>query len=592
MAEVPIDKGVAWFILLGAFISGFFTVGGFKSVGILFVHVLERYEASQSLTAWMMGLMSFGLAIYSPISTAVGIRYTYRVSVMLGGFAMHLGFLLCVFAPNVYFIIAVLGGFIGFGNGFLYTPSMIMVGQYFDKHRSLAMGIAAAGGSFGQLVVPLIIRFLLDHYGYQGCMLIYSGIVLNGVVGGALLRPQSFYRSGKRRTNGRVFKVEHDAVADQMVHTPSHSVNSLTFKSQIQDSLTSTPVCALDGSPHVASLENMEETILNSGPESQDHNVAVAQDPDCDIQTDGQKIDKNELEVVSNTERDITSGGDDEVARVGLALLYRSTGSLQMVDVNSDRNRDAEDPGLCDSKQANIEDLLHKEKNCWIKCCYICCSPFVKLFDRAFLIRSVFWLYFFGVCFANAGYIDQFIFIPPFAKEIGISKFHTAGILAASGVADLIGRLAGGFFNSLRLLKTNIFMSLTLFISGVGILVTLVFHSYPSLMVHGIILGLIGGMYIAMVPIVLVHIVGLSKFPQAFAFTMMGVGFTNLPLPSLFGKISEIRGSYTLSFILLNVMMVCSGFLFIILSSVQSREDRRQKGEKTDKDKADLEDDK
>ena len=81
----------------------------------------------------------------------------------------------------------------GFAVGFLQTSSIGAVSQYFAKRSSLAMGMAAAGGSVGQLVVPQILRFLLDYYGYFGCMLVYGALTWNSLAASALFRPLSFY---------------------------------------------------------------------------------------------------------------------------------------------------------------------------------------------------------------------------------------------------------------------------------------------------------------------------------------------------------------------------------------------------------------
>lgn len=52
-----------------------------------------------------------------------------------------------------------------------------MVGRYFDKRRSLASGMALAGGSMGTLLIPQIIRRLIDVFASKGAMLIYSGTI-------------------------------------------------------------------------------------------------------------------------------------------------------------------------------------------------------------------------------------------------------------------------------------------------------------------------------------------------------------------------------------------------------------------------------
>ena len=55
----------------------------------------------------------------------------------------------------------------GVGYGIIFGPCMVVVGQFFNKRRSLANGLAAAGGSLGQLVIPMMITVLLEKYGFQ-----------------------------------------------------------------------------------------------------------------------------------------------------------------------------------------------------------------------------------------------------------------------------------------------------------------------------------------------------------------------------------------------------------------------------------------
>ena len=50
----------------------------------------------------------------------------------------------------------------------MFGPSMVLVGIHFKERRSLANGLAAAGGSLGQLVIPQLLAILLEHYSFQG----------------------------------------------------------------------------------------------------------------------------------------------------------------------------------------------------------------------------------------------------------------------------------------------------------------------------------------------------------------------------------------------------------------------------------------
>ena len=344
-------------------------------------------------------------------------------------------------------------------------------------------------------------------------MLIYSAFVMNAIVGGALLRPQEFYKSRVEKT-GAVEDV------DALVHTPSQSINSLVFTARIQESLTSTPMNILDKSERAHTFDNIEDTVLECGPDER-----------------GDSGEFPALEFPVRVTAHYRSNGSicmekEEIRVKPDKLYYHSSGSIQMLS-----DEPYKDQGDDDVVGQNIEDLEHvPQPNCLRQCLNGIISPFKNMFDPEVFKTCVFWVYFIGVCLANAGYIDQFLFIPPYAREIGISNMRTAGILSASGVADLIGRISGGLLNNLRLIPIHVFISITLFTSAIAILICLIFPCYATLLAHGVVLGLIGGMYIALFPVILLELLGGTKFPRAFAFTMMGVGFTNLPLPPLFGE--------------------------------------------------------
>ena len=55
----------------------------------------------------------------------------------------------------------------GVGYGIIFGPCMVVVGQFFNKRRSLANGLAAAGGSLGQLCIPMLITVMLKEYGFH-----------------------------------------------------------------------------------------------------------------------------------------------------------------------------------------------------------------------------------------------------------------------------------------------------------------------------------------------------------------------------------------------------------------------------------------
>ena len=87
----------------------------------------------------------------------------------------------------------------GLGLGCIFTPSITMVGYYFDRRRSLANGISSAGGSVGHLTIPVLFTYLLDEYSFQGGLLIYSALLLHVVPAAMLIRPISCYAPVKEK---------------------------------------------------------------------------------------------------------------------------------------------------------------------------------------------------------------------------------------------------------------------------------------------------------------------------------------------------------------------------------------------------------
>lgn len=87
----------------------------------------------------------------------------------------------------------------GVGTSMIHCLTLVMISAYFDKRRGFANSLANVGGSVGGLVFPVLIRALLDKYDLQGALIVLSGIMLNTVIVGALLRPLDFYKNRRNK---------------------------------------------------------------------------------------------------------------------------------------------------------------------------------------------------------------------------------------------------------------------------------------------------------------------------------------------------------------------------------------------------------
>lgn len=55
------------------------------------------------------------------------------------------------------------------------------------------MGLSMAGTALGMLIMPQLVRILLEEFGFRGAVLLLSGLALHSLVGSILLQPVKWY---------------------------------------------------------------------------------------------------------------------------------------------------------------------------------------------------------------------------------------------------------------------------------------------------------------------------------------------------------------------------------------------------------------
>lgn len=76
----------------------------------------------------------------------------------------------------------------GIGFGFIYVPSIITIGFYFERWRALATGIAVCGSGIGTFAFAPLSEILITHLGWRGALLFQGGLVLSCFIFGMLFR--------------------------------------------------------------------------------------------------------------------------------------------------------------------------------------------------------------------------------------------------------------------------------------------------------------------------------------------------------------------------------------------------------------------
>ncbi|KAF7536593.1 hypothetical protein G7054_g4394 [Neopestalotiopsis clavispora] len=90
----------------------------------------------------------------------------FRPILLLGTVLIALGIFTTSVGTQYWHFILSQGICMGLGNGCLFCPAISVVSTYFEKKRSLAIGITAAGSVTGGLVFPAMARQLLPSIGF------------------------------------------------------------------------------------------------------------------------------------------------------------------------------------------------------------------------------------------------------------------------------------------------------------------------------------------------------------------------------------------------------------------------------------------
>ncbi|XP_041830363.1 monocarboxylate transporter 12-B isoform X2 [Melanotaenia boesemani] len=166
-------------------------------ISIFFMEFQAHFGADYSSTAWIHSLVDCSTMLFAPVGSLVGNRWSCRVAVMSGGVLSSCGLLLSSFSTSLELLYISMGVLTGLGFALSYTPTVALVGCYFQQRKALAYGIAMSGSGIGTFVLASVVQLLIELYSWRGALLILSAFVANLCVCGALLRPITVQKEEK-----------------------------------------------------------------------------------------------------------------------------------------------------------------------------------------------------------------------------------------------------------------------------------------------------------------------------------------------------------------------------------------------------------
>lgn len=214
-ATAASDGGYAWFILLSCFLVFGLSFGVIKAFGVFYVEIHQYFETTATGTSWITSIAVATIHVVAPVASALSARFSHRSVVIIGGLICSVGVMVGSFARTVVELYLTVGLLNGFGYALTWTPTVTMVGMYFEKRRPLANALSSAGECIFTFVLTPLFQLLIDSYSWRGALLILGALQLHLCVCGMLLRPLAPPRELKAVEGGSL--LSKDALLEESV---------------------------------------------------------------------------------------------------------------------------------------------------------------------------------------------------------------------------------------------------------------------------------------------------------------------------------------------------------------------------------------
>lgn len=149
--------------------------------GLLFGEQLELISHGTATPALLANLNSLALN-FSGLFIGPAIKsFAPRKVTSFGVILVSLGLALCGFATEIWQFAVGYGFMVGIGLGLISPSTFMIINSYFTTKKARAVGITLAGTGIGQIIIPHIVRILLENYGYKHAVFGVSTLSLVGV---------------------------------------------------------------------------------------------------------------------------------------------------------------------------------------------------------------------------------------------------------------------------------------------------------------------------------------------------------------------------------------------------------------------------
>lgn len=471
--------------------------------------------------------------------------------------------------------------------------------------RGLANGICISGSAFGSIILPPILRYLLETYGYRGAVLIMGAITLNTWVAAIFYEPVENHLKRVRKEPidafddfNDVIDEEDEGITLEFTKTSENGLDETYTKPSFvitSDELPSTPKSRVTSPDAFKQHRNGEEFARSAS--------AVA------VQNFSRgHHDEHRQRKISTPVRGSHAHNDSFINQLSSTpSLYavpesRFSHSSRLSRFNQFRSISGRPPKRSPSTSSfqyvstpyhgstlsfqpeNFASHLSLKSiassiNPVASCTQAKDKAKFRFLDLS-LLKDPMYLVILVSNSTNAiGYTNFIILLPAYAGALGFDKNLAAYLLSIVSALDLIGRIGGSALSDLGFIPKTWYFVGGLAMSGVSLAVLPLASTYSAVSFWCALFGLASGTYVGVTAVIMADMLGTERLTSSYGISLFVNGILQLIGPPICGVWYENTGSFSSLFTTLGLTLLAGsslwGFMPFITRSRRRKEEAR-----------------
>nr|XP_018903102.1 PREDICTED: uncharacterized protein LOC109034428 [Bemisia tabaci]XP_018903103.1 PREDICTED: uncharacterized protein LOC109034428 [Bemisia tabaci]XP_018903104.1 PREDICTED: uncharacterized protein LOC109034428 [Bemisia tabaci]XP_018903105.1 PREDICTED: uncharacterized protein LOC109034428 [Bemisia tabaci] len=154
-------------------------------------------------------------------------------------------------------------------------------------------------------------------------------------------------------------------------------------------------------------------------------------------------------------------------------------------------------------------------------------------------------------------------------KYNNVKKTDATYLISAIGIFNMVGEIILGWAGDCKWVNVNVLYAISMTLCGLVISLIPLLKSYEAYFIVSGAFGLFIAANYSLTSIILVQLISLERFTNAYGLLLLVQGVANLIGPPLAGWLSDVTGTYDLSFYLSGVFIAISGLLLLVLPCIE-----------------------